>query len=332
MAPLHFRHLDLNLLRVFDAVMSEGSLTRAADKLALTQPAVSNALRRLREALGDELLVRQGQGMTPTPRAQTLWPAVREALTQLQTVLAPGEFDPATATNLFTLAMADATAGTLIPPMVPLLEREAPGVSLRVLPLSTRDPRALLNAEEADLAVGYFPAPLAELHAERQAGRIGTFDSHRLYDGNYVCVMRHGHPLSTPGALTLDSFCAARHLLVSFTGRPYGFVDEALTALGRQRRIVLIVNQFFTAGRVVADTDMLTVLPRHFVPFTGLPLAERPLPLPMPMVHVDALWRRRSAQPAACRWLLDTLTRAAQQAFGIPPLPLPPQNLSQIDR
>ena len=124
MAPLHFRHLDLNLLRVFDAVMSEGSLTRAADKLALTQPAVSNALRRLREALGDELLVRQGQGMTPTPRAQTLWPAVREALTQLQTVLAPGEFDPATATNLFTLAMADATAGTLIPPMVPLLEQE----------------------------------------------------------------------------------------------------------------------------------------------------------------------------------------------------------------
>ena len=317
MLPLKFRHLDLNLLRVFDAVMSEGSLTRAADKLALTQPAVSNALRRLREALGDELLVRQGQGMAPTPRAQALWPAVRDALTQLETVLAPGEFEPATATNLFTLATADSTAGTLIPPMVPLLEREAPGVSLRVLPLSTRDPRALLNAEEADLAVGYFPTALAELNAERQVGRIGAFDSQRLYDGHYVCVMRHGHPLSAPGALTLDSFCAARHLLVSFTGRPYGFVDEALTALGRQRRIVLIVNQFFTAGRVVADTDMLTVLPRHFVPFTGLPLAERPLPLPMPMVHVDALWRRRSAQPAARRWLLDALTRAARQAFGM---------------
>lgn len=329
MPPLNFRHLDLNLLRVFDAVMGEGSLTRAADKLALTQPAVSNALRRLREALGDELLVRQGQGVAPTPRAQALWPPVREALTQLQTLLAPGEFQPATATQLFVLAMADATAGTLVPPLVKLLEREAPGVSLRVLPLSTRDPRGLLNAEEADLAVGYFPTALAELHAERQAGRTVAFDSQRLYDGHYVCVMRQGHPLAAPGALTLDSFCAARHLLVSFTGRPYGFVDEALAALGRQRRIALIVNQFFTAGRVVADTDMLTVLPRHFVPITGQGLAERPLPLPMPLVHIDALWRRRSPQQAARDWLLDALTRSARQAFGEPPPSALGQSLQQ---
>src|SRR5256885_16602641 len=114
MSALNFRTLDLNLLRVFDEVMAERSLTRAAHKLAITQPAVSNALRRLREALGDELLVRQGQGVEPTPRALALWPVIREALQQLQDTLTPGEFHPSTATATFVLAMADATAATLI--------------------------------------------------------------------------------------------------------------------------------------------------------------------------------------------------------------------------
>ena len=114
--PLNFRSLDLNLLRVFDEVMSERSLTRAAHKLNITQPAVSNAMRRLREVLGDELLVRQGQGVEPTPRAQVLWPVVREAMQQLEGVLAPDDFNPATADTTFVIAMADATAATLTEP------------------------------------------------------------------------------------------------------------------------------------------------------------------------------------------------------------------------
>ncbi|MBN9321320.1 MAG: LysR family transcriptional regulator, partial [Delftia acidovorans] len=172
MSALNFRTLDLNLLRVFDEVMAERSLTRAAHKLAITQPAVSNALRRLRKALGDELLVRQGQGVEPTPRALALWPVIREALQQLQDTLTPGEFHPSTATATFVLAMADATAATLIPPMFSLLEREAPGVGIRVLPLTTRDPRGLLEAGVADMAVGYFPAALADLTARAQSGAL----------------------------------------------------------------------------------------------------------------------------------------------------------------
>lgn len=164
-ARLNFRTLDLNLLRVFDEVMSERSLTRAARNLSLTQPAVSNALRRLRETVGDELVRRSGQGMEPTPRALALWPAVRDALRQLQQSLAPDSFTPAQADNTFVLAMADATAAELIPPMVDTIETEAPGVSLRVVPLATRDPRKLLDDEVVDLAVGYFPAVLADLTA-----------------------------------------------------------------------------------------------------------------------------------------------------------------------
>ena len=313
---LNFRSLDLNLLRVFDEVMAERSLTKAAHKLSITQPAVSNAMRRLREVVGDELLVRSGQGVEPTPWALALWPSVRDALALLQESLAPGNFEPATATSTFVLAMADATAATLVPPLVQIIEREAPGISVRVLPLTTRDPRRLLDEESADMAVGYFPAALADLTARAQSGGAVAYDSRRLYDGEDMCVMRQGHPLAT-GELSLDTYCAARHMLVSFSGRPFGFIDEALASLGRTRRVVVAVNQLFTAGRVVVGSDLLTVLPRHFIPVTGIAdkLVQRPLPLNVPAVHVDALWRRRGPQEKAMEWLLHALARSARSMF-----------------
>lgn len=312
---LNFRTLDLNLLRVFDEVMAERSLTRAARNLSLTQPAVSNALRRLRETLGDELVRRSGQGMEPTPRALILWPAVRDCLRQLQQSLAPSRFNPSGADNTFVLAMADATAAELMPRLVGIIEIEAPGISLRVVPLATRDPRKLLDDEQVDLAAGHFPAVLADLTARAQVGKAVAFASQRLYDGEYICVMRAGHPLAS-GPLTLNRFCAARHLLVSFSGRPFGFIDEALATLGRERRVVLTVNQFFTAGRVVANSNLLTVLPRHFVGATGIAdaLVLRNLPLTVPAVHVDALWHGRREQDSAHRWLRDAIRRSAQPA------------------
>lgn len=319
---MNFKTLDLNLLRVFDEVMAERSLTKAAKTLALTQPAVSNALRRLRETLGDDLMRRstvkgQGQGLEPTPRALALWPQVREALAQLQTSLATDRFEPATANNTFVLAMADATAAEIVPSLLAITQAEAPSVSLRVVPLSTRDPRGLLEREEADLALGYFPAVLADITAKLQAGSTANFDHARLYDGEYVCVMRRGHPLAKK-KLTLDAFCTARHLLVSFSGRPYGFTDEALASLGRKRRIVLTVNQFFTAGRVALQSDVLTVLPRHFVRVADSAgeLVIKPLPLDVPVVHVDTLWHRSTQQSSGHQWLRSAVERSARGVFG----------------
>jgi DNA-binding transcriptional LysR family regulator len=313
----NFRTLDLNLLRVFDEVMAERSLTRAARNLSLTQPAVSNALRRLRETLGDELVQRSGQGMAPTPRALAIWPAVREALRQLQESLIPNEFVPSEAHTTFVLAMADATAAELVPGLTDILEREAPGVTMRVVPLSTRDPRMLLDEEACDLAVGYFPSVLADLTAREQSGEPVPFMHQRLYDAEYVCVMRRGHALAS-GLFTLEHFCGARHMLVSFSGRPYGFIDESLAALGRKRQVVLTVNQFFTAGRVVANSNLLGVMPRHFVRVTGIAeqLVLRPLPFPVSPVHVDALWHRRTEQRGAHSWLRQAVVRATAQAFA----------------
>jgi DNA-binding transcriptional LysR family regulator len=315
-APFNLRTFDLNLLKVFDEVMAERSLTKAAKRLALTQPAVSNALRRLREALGDELLVRKGRALQPSVRALELWPSVREALRSLQSALAPSVFDPASADNAFVLAMADATAAELMPGLVAVLSEEAPGVSLRVLPLTTRDPRKLLDEGQADLAIGHFPAALADLTARAQVGETVSFLYQRLFQGEYVCVMREGHPFAS-GPLTLNRYCSARHLLVSFSGRAFGFVDEALALQGRTRRVVLTVNQFFTAGKVVANSDLLTVLPRHFISVTGFAdqLLQRELPFEVPVIQVDALWHHRQDNNSAHAWLRAKVMALADKAF-----------------
>jgi DNA-binding transcriptional LysR family regulator len=316
--PIHtnFRTLDLNLLRVFDEVMAEKSLTKAARNLSITQPAVSNALRRLRETLGDDLVRREGHGITPTPFALMLWPNVRQALDQLQTALVPQLFIPAEARNAFVLAMADATAAELMGGLAQELEHHAPKVSIRVLPLTTRDPRSMLNEGVADLALGYFPAVLADLTAKAQSGEAVAFEHQRLYDGEYVCVMRSGHPLAQKN-ITLDEFCNARHLLVSFSGRPYGFTDEALASMGRHRRVVMTVNQFFTAGRVVVNSDLLTVVPKHCVPTPGIAddLFMCDLPFKVPTLHVDALWHRRKQAQSDHVWLRQVLIQIAHDVF-----------------
>lgn len=317
-----FRTLDLNLLRVFDEVMATRNITRAAENLAMTQPAVSNALRRLREALGDEVVTRAGYGIAPTPRAIALWPVVRDALSALQASIAPDLFEPATSQQGFVLAMADATAAMLIPPMIRHTEVHAPQINLRVLPLTTRDPRALLEAGEVDLAVGYFPAVVAAIGLQSmQTGNPDNLAHTQLYSGEYVCVMRQGHPLAADllnAPLTLDAYCAAHHLLVSFSGRPFGFVDEALAAINRKRRIVLTVNQFFTAGRVVVGSDLLAVLPRHFLPSTGISddLVVVDLPFDIPPVRVDMVWHRRTQAAAAQQWLRKVVTDASTWAVA----------------
>lgn len=299
---MSFLTLDLNLLRVFDAVMTEQNLTRAASRLAMTQPAVSNAVKRLRDALGDELLIRTAHGVKPTARAESLWPAVRRALADLEEAVAPRTFELAKANATFRMAMADATAGLLLPALVRLIESDAPGIDIRMVPLTTREPRPMLLRGDIDLAIGFFPGVVAQLQ-----GATDTPVRHeRLYAGEYVCVMRKEHPLADK-ELTLDRYCDANHLLVSFSGRARGLVDDALVSLNRERRILLTVNQFFTAGKVVAASDLLMVIPRHLIDATGMSnqLIQKALPFRLPEVHIDMLWHERDARSPGHRWLRE---------------------------
>ena len=308
--PINFRTLDLNLLKVFDVVMAERNVTRAAARLAMTQPAVSNALRRLREATNEELFIPSPTGMTPTAHAQALWPTVRAALDSLHAVFEPQGFDPRVDARGFTLAMADATAALFVPVLIARLQREQAQVDLRIVPLTTRDPRAMLEQGGADIALGFFPDVAKALAAE---GASSVVRRAQLYECEYVCVMRRGHPLAEQGAMTIDAYCAAQHLRVSFAGRPRGFVDDALSRLGRERRVIITVNSFFSAGSAVHQSDLLTVLPLSFVPATGFEaeLASCALPFDLPSIDVSLLWHARHEQDSGQRWLRDTLIDAA---------------------
>jgi DNA-binding transcriptional LysR family regulator len=199
---MSFLSLDLNLLRVFDAVMTEQNLTRASNRLAMTQPAVSNALRRLRDALGDELLIRTAHGVKPTSRAEEIWPTIRRALSDLEEAVKPSTFEVSKTQATFRLAMPDATAALWLPALVRSIEHDAPGINIRMVPLTTRDPRPLLLQGEIDLAIGSFPGVLSQL----AGGSPGAVRHERLYSGDYVCVMRRNHPLART-ELTLDAYC-----------------------------------------------------------------------------------------------------------------------------
>ena len=157
--------------------------------------------------------------------------------------------------------------------------------------------------------MGYFPELITTILAQ---GPDSHLHHARLYDTRYVCVMRRGHPLAAK-QLSLDGFCEAHHLLVSFSGRAQGFVDQALAALGRQRRVVLTVNQFFTAGRVVAQSDLLTVLPESSLGATGNAdgLVTRDLPMTVGTVQVEMIWHLRHDADPAHRWLRDQVQAAA---------------------
>ena len=311
---MNFRTLDLNLLRVFDAVMTDGSLTRAAETLAMTQPAVSHAVKRLNDAVGEVLFVRTAVGMKPTPKADVLWPQVRKALTLLQHSFAPGEFDPHREPHSFRLTMVDATAAMLTPWLLAEIETQQYAVNLQVLPLTTRDPRPLLEQGQIDVALGHFPELVTEVMAQ---GSDAVLRHARLYDTRYVCVMRRDHPLASQ-SLTIDTFCEALHLLVSLSGRPFGFVDQALAALGRRRRIVLTVNQFFTANLLVKQSDLLTVLPSTFVVAAGDAdqVVTHELPFSLQPVEVEMLWHARRDLDPKHRWLRTFILGAMNKARG----------------
>jgi DNA-binding transcriptional LysR family regulator len=211
------------------------------------------------------------------------------------------------------MAMADATAALILPPLVRVIEQEAPGIDARMVPLTTREPRPLLLRGDVELAIGFFPGVVAQLQGATET----PIRHERLYSGRYVAVMRKHHPLAKQ-ALTLDRYCEANHLLVSFSGRARGLVDDALASLGRERRILLTVNQFFTAGQVVAASDLVMVIPKHLINATGMSeaLIHQDLPFDLPEVHIDMLWHERDGRSPGHQWLRDQVRRSSQQTMA----------------
>jgi DNA-binding transcriptional LysR family regulator len=240
--------LDLNLLRVFDAVARERHVTRAAERLHLSQPAVSNALARLRHALGDDLFLRRPGGVEPTALALTLAQPVAEALDRIaEAISAQAPFDPAITDRAFPVAFSEYAEAVLAPPLLARMQREAAGALLAIRHADRTNWEALLEQESAVLAVGVLPEPPA------------LYTRLRLLPEAFCTLMRAGHPLAE-GELTLARFASVPHLLHSPNGSRDGALDAAMEAAGHPRRLGAVVAHLSAVPEILQRTDMIITL------------------------------------------------------------------------
>lgn len=290
--------IDLNLLLVFDAVMTEQHVTRAGERIGMSQPAMSNALNRLRHFLKDDLFVRGPDGMRPTPRALELAAPVRMALKQIESALDPLEFDPWNASRTFNLAMDDDVASIILPPLAKRLEEKAPSIDIRVRHNDFVNGPALLESNKIDFKIcGYNP------------GYPEEFKSQVLFEVDYVCVMRKGHPLARP-EITLEEFVGAKHLRVPITGEGSGMIDQLLEKQGLKRRIALTVQHFLVVPQIIENSDYLITFPR--LAAERLPGIKRlhivPLPLHFDPVQIRIIWHDRYTSHPSHEWMRSQLT------------------------
>ena len=285
--------LDLNLLLVLHRLLQHQHVSRAAESLGLSQPAVSNALRRLRRELDDELLVRAPTGMQPTPFAQRLAAPLAEALGTLEGALRQREgFEPAQSERVFTLAMSDVGEIYFLPVLVPALAREAPGVTLRTVALGAAELPEALASGAIDLALGSLP--------RLRAG----FYQQALFHQPYVCLMRAGHP-GAAQALGRAAFQALDHVRVEAIGTGHAQLEEHLARLQLRRRVRLTVPDYVSLGHVLASTDLVATVPERFAERVAAPmgLVVRPLPVHAPRSTIHQFWHAGLHGDAGHQWL-----------------------------
>jgi DNA-binding transcriptional LysR family regulator len=302
------RRIDLNLLVALEALLEEKSVTRAADRLALTQPTVSAMLARLRKLFGDPLFVRTQRGILPTPRAAALAPALKQWLAEARALVADERFEPATAELTASLSANDYIQSALIVPFIARLRHEAPQAQLAVRSPQFSDVAAMLADGDLDLCVTTTPElPEADLR------------SRVLYEERYVCVVRSGHPLKARRAVTVDQFCRYPHAMVSPTeGRFVGPVDRALAQVGRRRRVVLAAPGFLILPEILQTDDLIAVVPERVLRGRMSGLRTFAPPVAVPGFNVVLLWHQRLHEDPAHRWLRELLADTARSLHTRP--------------
>ena len=291
--------LDLNLLRVFDAVHTHRNVSAAAAALAMSQPAVSNALRRLRREFGDELFTRGPQGMNPTPQADRAAAGVAQALGLLREALEPGPlFDAATARRTFTMIMSDVGEIVFLPRLLQFLQEAAPLVRIEAVTLPVKEARLALESGAVDLAVGFLP--------DLKAG----FYQQRVFEQKYVCMLRQGHP-RIGETMSMKTFMEARHAVVNAEGTGHGIVEAMFERAGFAPEMVVRLPHFLAAPMVVAATDLVATVPQKLgAAFAQvLPLRLLPHPLKIPVFQVNQYWHRRYHKDPANQWLRGHFAR-----------------------
>ncbi|MFK0383017.1 LysR family transcriptional regulator [Agrobacterium sp. NPDC090273] len=293
------KSLDINLLKAFDALFDERSVTRAADRLGLTQPAVSGVLGRLRDSFDDPLFIRTQRGIIPTARANELAAPVRQILADVETLLQPPVFDPATAQFTMSLAATDYALQAVVLPFLPRLRAASPGIRVSVSPVDNDNAQVQFERGELDLALVTPETAPQDLHARR------------LFHETYVCALRRDHPAARNGTIDLDRFCDLDHVLVSFSGQRFrGVTDDALAAIGRKRRVVLSITSFLALPELLKTTDLIAVVPSRLVSNDPTLTTMAP-PVDIPGFSKIAIWHERTHRDPGHQWfralLFDTL-------------------------
>jgi DNA-binding transcriptional LysR family regulator len=302
---MNFGALDLNLLRVLDALMRERSVTKAGERIGLSQPAVSNALTRLRKIIGDQLFVRRGNDMLPTPRAEALAGAIRSALGQMEEALsADGRFDPAAAERTFTIEGSDIISTLVIPPLAERIAAVAPGIRLRVFDGGAGNMLQLLRDDVIDLSFTLSSAMPEWISRQRvYATQFAIVASAKNADIRAAGIK--------PGqSLPLKLFCSLPHAIKSTDGTMGGVLDDALQKAGQKRRVVLALPHFYAVAVAVERGRLIAALPLVFAKAIA---KERGLVMYKPPVPVEAgelymYWHKRYDQNPASSWLRQQVT------------------------
>ncbi len=298
--------LNLNQLVLFHHLMRERGVSRVAEQLGLTQPAVSNALARLRRELGDELFLRTPAGMVPTPYAEALAEPVAAALSLIHDALNRADrFEPARVERTLTIGMTDIGEIVFLPALVERLRREAPGISLRTVRASATRLREDMEAGRVDLAIG----PLPDLKA--------GFFQRRLFAQRYVCLLRRGHRLDRP-RISLAEFSAAEHLVIVSAGTAHGAVDEGLRAAGITRQVRLTVPHFVSVGHLLRGSDLVATVTEKLAASLAGPfeLSWRRHPVNLPEVVIRVFWHARAHRSPLHQWLRDEVFALFAEADG----------------
>ena len=287
--------LDLNLLRVFHQLMIERRVSSVAETLGMSQPAVSSALKRLREALSDDLFLRTARGMQPTPLAEQLAEPVASAIETLRGALAqPVRFDPATARRDFVLSLTDIGEIYFLPPLLERLDLVAPGINLSTARNTVRDLKEEMESGRVDAAIGLLP----QLQ--------GRFFRQRLFRQPYVLTMRREHPLlQRRRRITVAEFSAAQHVVVIAAGTGHGEVDRQLERRRVARRVRLRVPHFVGVGHILQSTDLIATLPERMAQriVTPFGLEYVPHPVKLPEAPIDLFWHARMQRDPGHQWL-----------------------------
>lgn len=299
------KNVDLHLITIFDAVMTEGSMTKAAQRLAITQSAVSNAVARMRLVWNDPLFIPAGRGIKPSAKAQALWRDIEGPLASIRMAAAPAPFDPTTSTHTFRLAVTDYLSGALWPVLRRYIEAQAPSMSLHAVPYASGNVQRQLSDNEIDICF----SSLSEMGDQIRFQRVFTED--------WICAMRRDHPLAK-ASLTQERFLTADHLLVSLSGSPVGVADAALDRLGKRRKVAVTLNNFGGVPSLLLASNLICMLPAGVIRTHALrdEVHTCAVPFEIPPFHCHIAWHFRNERDAAHRWMRALVAQMCDAIWG----------------